>query len=276
MYGISTRASGDVAATDADLAFFTVKRVTGETVRPRDDAVNSLSCFGDQSMTALAPDRLAVDDDGVPATADRPTLDWPVVCPTDDRYRRTLRALVDRCTDASEDLRLTTVGLPGADWCRCDRCQRRFADSDHGSWASWRAAMLTDFVTGVADAVPGDLYLTVHPNPTPAALRERTGLDLTVLDDVVDAFVVPLCDPRYETSYWLESIASGFASVLDSPFVAQLLATEANRERLPAVTARVEPYAEHVVYGGDPDVVRWAVGNGSPRPSERETERPPV
>ena len=69
--------------------------------------------------------------------------------------------------------------------------------------------MITDFVAAVAARVPGQLYLTLHPDPYPGHLFERAGLDLAVLDELVDAFVVPLCDRSYETTDWLEITMSG-------------------------------------------------------------------
>ena len=273
MRGLSTRNPQDITQSTADLAFYTAKRVSGETVAPRADAINSLACFGDQSVADESPDRLAVDAAGTRATTAHSQLDWPMVCPTDDAYQGRLLELVDQCTSVSPDLRLTTVGFPTDDFCHCERCHRRFAESDTDDRLTWRASVVTEFVTAVAERVPGDLYLTVHPDPYPGTLRARTGLDLTTLDDVVDGFVVPLCDPRYETTYWLETIARGFATRLTSPVLAQLMATPDNRERLPAATTCVEPYADGVVYGGNSDVVRSIIQSSadSNEPNTSET-----
>jgi hypothetical protein len=111
--------------------------------------------------------------------------------------------------------------------------------------------MITDFVAAVAARVPGRLYLTLHPDPYPGHLFERAGLDLAVLDELVDAFVVPLCDRSYETTDWLEITTSGFASALDSPLAVQLSATHVDHSRLEAATKRVTPYAEQLILGGN-------------------------
>jgi hypothetical protein len=105
---------------------------------------------------------------------------------------RTVGESIDRCVGASDDVCLTTVGFPRAEYCHCERCTTTFAASDIDDWAARRASMITDFVAAVAARVPGRLYLTLHPDPYPGHLFERAGLDLAVLDELVDAFVVPL------------------------------------------------------------------------------------
>ena len=249
MDGITTRDPTAVEALDPAVAFYTVKRVDGGTVAPRADAVNSIACFGDSGTGRADPDRLAVDGAGEPATASRRGFSWDWVCPTDDDYRDGLLACVDDCVDASPDVRLMTVGFPGEAFCRCGRCDRRFEASEYEARADWRASTVTEFVESVAERVPGRLTLTAHPDPYPGSLTARRGVDLGTLDGVVDEVLVPLCDPSYATTYWLETIARGFAGAVESALTVQLSAP-ADRSRLGAAVNAVTPHADRVVVGG--------------------------
>ncbi|QLG64263.1 hypothetical protein [Halorarum salinum] len=250
MDGITTRDPAAVEALDAGVAYYTVKRVSGETVPPRADAVNSIACFGDAATGRSDPDRLAVDGDGEPAAATRPRFAWDWVCPTDDTYRDRLCSLVDRCVGASPDVRLMTVGFPGEGFCRCDRCERRFRRSDREDRTAWRASVVAGFVEHVAGRVPGRLTLTVHPDPYPGHLRTRRGVDLGRLCGVVDEVLVPLCDPEYATTYWLGSIARGFATAFEGDVTVQLSAAPSDPRRFDAAVRAVAPHADRVVAGG--------------------------
>lgn len=250
MHGVTTRDPDALDHAESGLAFFTVKRVSGEVVAPRADAVNSIACFGDARTAREHPDRVAVSETDIRAMADRPEFQWDWVCPTDQVYRDDLLATVDRCVDASPDLRLNTAGFPREPFCHCDRCDQLFEASEHDDRQAWRTDVVTSFVETVADRVPGDLYLTVHPDPYPGHLAARRGLDLDSLDDVVDGFVVPLCATTYETTYWLEILARAFDSTVDTPVTVQLSVTD-DEDELEAAIAAVSPHADQVVFGGD-------------------------
>ncbi|QLG28698.1 hypothetical protein HUG10_14620 [Halorarum halophilum] len=255
MDGITTRDPDAVEALDPAIAFYTVKRVDGETVAPRADAVNSIACFGDSGTGTDDPDRLAVDGVGEPATATRPGFDWDWVCPTDDAYRDRLLDCIDDCVAASPDVRLMTVGFPGEAFCQCEQCDRSFKESEYGDRVDWRAAVVTEFVESVAQRVPGNLTLTAHPDPYPGSLMRRRGVDLGALDDVVDEVLVPLCDPSYETTYWLETIARGFAAAVESRLTVQL-SVPSDRSRLDAAGRAVTPHADQVIVGGSRETLR--------------------
>ncbi|WP_313694638.1 hypothetical protein [Halorarum halobium] len=250
MDGITTHDPAAVDSLDPEVAHYTVKRVSGETVDPRADAINSVACFGDTATGRAEPDRLAVDADGDRASSARREFDWNWLCPTDEGYRDRIHDCVDRCVAASPDVRLLTVGFPGEGFCRCERCTALFDASEHEERTDWRAAVITEFVEDVADRVPGEFVLTAHPDPYPGHLRARRGLDLARLDEVVDGFLVPLCDPEYATTYWLETIARGFSTAVESPVTVQLSSTPSAKERFEAAAHAVAPHVERVVAGG--------------------------
>lgn len=254
MYGVTTRDPDALDGHEAGPAFYTVKRVSGTVVEPREDAVNTIACFGDAATAASDPDTLTVTASGIQASAARPEFVWDWLCPTNPEYRDALLSVVADCVEASPDVRLNTAGFAREQCCHCDRCDHLFETSDHDDRMAWRTATITSFIERVRDRVPGDLYLTVHPDPYPGQLARRRGLDLATLDDIVDAFVVPLCATTYETTYWLEIIARGFDAAVDAPLVVQLSATD-DPDDADAAVAAVTPYADEVVFGGDAEAL---------------------
>ncbi|MFC6726334.1 hypothetical protein ACFQE1_18600, partial [Halobium palmae] len=214
MYGVVTRNAGEVDWSTFERAFYEVKDVTGRPAEPLPNAVNMVSCFGDNRAAGDDPDLVPVNEAGEPANRDRDYFDWAYVCPTHGAYREGLLEIVEDCVDANDDVRLDDVGFPREGYCHCERCERLFDESDYEDWYDWRASVITGFVAEAASRVPGRTYLTLYPDPYPGHLYRRDGLDLGVLDDGDDVFVVPLYDTSYGTTYWLETVARGFQSAL--------------------------------------------------------------
>ncbi|GAB6879740.1 hypothetical protein JCM17823_20140 [Halorubrum gandharaense] len=259
-FGVLTSDPSAVDRIAPDLAYVFADEVSGDSRDPGPDAVASVACWGDTGLVERDPDRAAVDADGIPATPDHDRLQWGVVCPTDEAYRG---GLLDRIAELGSadaettagDVRLTTVGFPGASFCHCDRCDRRFAASDHEDRNAWRVETLTEFVADAADRVDGDLSVTLYPDPYPGNLQERTGLEPEALAPHVDGFHVPLCGPGYETIYWVESLARGFAgrtAKLDAELTIQLSAADTSEDRLVEVAELAAAHADHVVFGTYP------------------------
>lgn len=253
MYGVLT-SDPDLARSDVgDLVHYVAEEVSGRRRAPLDGATNAVACWGDTGTVRDDPGRAAVTVEGTRATPGAEGHHWGTVCPTDPDYRA---ALLDRieAVGAVGDVRLTTPGFPGDDFCRCERCERRFAESAHDDRVRWRTATVTRFVGDASDRVGGDLIVTLYPDPYPGNLRARAGLDPRALSAPADGFLVPLCSISYETTYWVESLARGFAAELadvDAPLAFQLSAAGAGVDRLVDVTRQVEPHADAVVYGTD-------------------------
>ena len=249
MYGILTDDPALVRNDTGDATYYLAEQVDGTRNEPLPDAVNSVACWGDTATVRDDPARAAVDADGTRATPDAAGHHWGTVCPTDPAY---CAALLDRIETAGEvgDVRLTTLGFPGETFCRCDRCERRFAASDAPDRDAWRAAVIEAFVRDAAARVEGDLIATLYPDPYD--LRRRTGLDTDALTPHVDGFLVPLCGGSYETTYWVETLARGFASELsscDADLTLQLSAGAVDTDRLVGLTRQVAPHADEIVYG---------------------------
>ncbi|SDY09117.1 hypothetical protein [Halopenitus persicus] len=260
MYGVVTRNADDVTIGEFDRGFYEVKDVTGRAAEPVANAVNMVSCFGDTAAADGDSGLVPVDDRGVPASRDRPEFEWTHICPTHPEYRRGILEMIEDCAAVAPDVRLDDVGFPREGYCRCDRCERLFAESDHDERADWRAATITDFVAAAADRIPGRTHLSVHPDPYPGHLRARSGIDLDAMADHVDEFVVPIYDTEYATTYWLETIARGFRSRLggdydvhgappETPFSVELYAADVDVDALIEATEAVEPYAKDVLFG---------------------------
>ena len=254
MYGVVTRNAEEVEKPEFGVGFYEVKDVTGRAAEPLPNATNMVSCFGDTAAADADPDLVPVDDEGTPATREQPYFDWSYVCPTHEAYREGLLEIVADCAAANPDVRLDDVGFPRAAYCRCDRCDRSFADSEFDDRFAWRAAEVTGFVADAAARVPGRTSLTLYPDPYPEHLHRRSGVDVTALAEHVDEFVVPLYDTAYATTYWLETIASGFESLLeptDTPFSVELYAVDVDLDDLVHAAEVAEAYAENVYFGYD-------------------------
>lgn len=258
-YGIVTRNESEVSWSEFDRAFYEVKDVTGRHTDPIASAVNMVSCFGDTATAEAQPELVPVDDDGRPATRERPYFDWGYVCPLATGYREGLKEVVGTCVGERADVRLDDVGFPRGEYCHCERCETAFAESHHDERVTWRAAVITEFVAEMRSIVPGDLSLTLYPDPYPGHLHERAGLDLDTLSDHVDEFVVPLYDTAYGTTYWLESLAAGFQDRLDAPLAIELYAVDVDVEALVHATEVAGAYAESVLFGYESGNARAAL-----------------
>lgn len=255
MYGILT-ADRDLARADfGDVTHVFADSVDGTRREPLAGVANSIACWGDTATVRDEPERAAVTADGTRATPDADGHHWGTVCPTDPDYRAALLERIER-VGAMGDVRLTTPGFPGASFCHCERCDREFAASDHEERDAWRTAVITDFIAAAAECVEGDLLATLYPDPYPGNLRERAGLEPSALAPLVDEFVVPLCDVGYGTTYWVESLARGFAHELEDlelDLTIQLSADGVDADRLVGLTQQLEAHADTIVYGTYPD-----------------------
>ena len=285
MYGVVTRNADEVEMEPFDLGFYEVKDVTGRAAAPLPNAVNMVSCFGDNAAASENPDLVPVDERGEPATRDRDYFDWAYICPTHSEYREGLLEIIEDCAAENEDVRLDDVGFPREGFCHCDRCERLFAESDREDWDDWRADVITEFVADAADRIPGRVLLTLYPDPYPGHLRARAGLDLDRLAEHVDEFVVPLYDTEYATTYWLETVARGFRSRLggdydvhgappETPFSLELYAVEVDVDDLIHAAEVAERYAKDVFFGYDANNAAAAVRRKDADSRDGEVHRP--
>ncbi len=259
MYGVVTRNAEEVNWKEFDRGFYEVKDVTGRSADPVPDAINMVSCFGDNAAADADPSLVPVDDEGRRATREQPYFDWAYICPSREEYREGLLEIIDDCADANGDVRLDDVGFPRAEYCHCEVCDERFEASEYDDRLEWRASVVTEFVEEAVEHVPGRVYLTLYPDPYPGHLYERAGLDLEALEAVVDEFVVPLYDMAYSTTYWLEVIASGFESALETPFSIELYAVDVDVDDLIHAAEVADAYGKDVFFGYEAGNARAAI-----------------
>ena len=268
MYGVVTRNAEEVTWDTFDRGFYEVKDVTGRAAEPVPGAVNMVSCFGDNAAADADPSLVPVDDAGNRATRERKYFDWAYICPSREEYHDGLLEIIDDCVEATEDVRLDDVGFPRAEYCHCEVCERKFAESEYDDRFAWRASVITEFVEKAVERIPGRVYLTLYPDPYPGHLYERAGLDLEALSKLVDEFVVPLYDTAYGTTYWLETIAKGFESALEAPFSIELYAVNVDVENLVKAMEVADHYGKDVFFGYEASNAQAAIRRK--RAEERE------
>ncbi|MFB6138631.1 MAG: hypothetical protein ABEJ42_09915 [Halobacteriaceae archaeon] len=259
MYGVVTRNAPELEWEGFDRAVYEVKAPTGRTAEPEAAGASAVSCFGDTATVEVRPELAQRDAAGRPATRERADFGWSSVCPTEPDYRAGVLETVADAAAASGDVRLDDVGFAGPAYCRCDRCDRLAAESDHDDRTAWRAATVSAFVADAAERVPGRLSLSVHPDPYPGHLRRHGGVDLAAVADDVDEVVVPLYDAHYDTTYWLDTLAAGFADRTDDlglELGVELYAADVDLDRLEAAAATVEPHADVTYFGYGADAGR--------------------
>jgi hypothetical protein len=259
MYGIVTRNEPELTWPEFDRSFFEMKDVTGRATEAAEDGINMISCFGDNAAVEGNPDVASINREGETATRDQPYFDWDYVCPTHEEYRRGLFEMIEDAAAVHGDVRLDDVGFAREEYCYCDRCNRLFENSEFDDRMAWRANVITEFVAQARDLIPGDLYMTLYPDPYPGHLYERSGIDLDALEPHVDEFVVPLYDRAYETTYWLETIASGFVDRLDTPLSVELYAVDVDIDNLIHAMEVADAYADAVLFGYDASTAQAAL-----------------
>jgi hypothetical protein len=247
MAGVVTRNAEELAWPEFESGHYEVKSATGQVEDPHPGSTSLITCFADTAAAETAPELVAVDSEGREATADHPDLDAGRVCPTADPYREGLLETIEDAAGVTPNVRLDEVGFPGPDFCHCERCERRFAESEHEHRADWRASVVSEFVAAARERVPGNLLLTLHPDPYPGHVRRYSGVDPRALP--ADGFVVPLYDTTYDTTYWVESLAAGFADELDVPLAVELFAAEPPVENLSEAYRVAAKHADTVLFG---------------------------
>lgn len=259
MYGVVTRNAEEVTWSEFDVGFYEVKDVTGRVTDPISGAVNMVSCFGDSAAAESNPELVPVNDAGDRATRELPYFDWSYVCPSRSEYADEVLDVIAACAGENAAVRLDDVGFPREAYCRCDTCEARFEDSGESDWWEWRASVIKEFVADAVDLIPGRVYFTLYPDPYPGHLYRRAGIDIDAIASLVDEFVVPLYDMAYETTYWLEVIASGFQDAVSIPFSIELYAVNVDVDKLVHATEVADEYAEDVYFGYDAASARAVV-----------------
>lgn len=270
MYGVVTRNEEELMWPEFDYGFYEVKDVTGRTTNPVEPGTNMISCFGDNKAAEADSSLVPVNDADELATRDRSYFDWDYICPSRDRYQEQLIEIIDDVASVNPDVRLDDIGFPRREYCVCDVCQEKFAESSHDDWFEWRSSIITDFVETAVEHIPGRVYLTLYPDPYPGHLYKRTGINIDAITPYVDEFVIPLYDLSYSTTYWLEIIASGFQTRIDNPISIELYAVNIETDNLVHATEVAQEYAKCVFFAYDAETARNTIETISHKDGTRE------
>jgi len=235
-------------------AFWETKDVGGARRRPEPGTIPMVSCFGDNRVAKRHPDWVQLGPDGARGTRDARYFDWDTLCPSrPEVFELALGWVTDALVDAPA-LRLDDVTFARSGYCTCAVCQQGAAERGMTAEA-WRQHVLVRFVTVVRERMGSrPLYLTLYPDPYPGHLEQQYGLAVDQLKPLVDAFVVPLYDIHYGTTYWLEVLAKGFYDRLSGhPWWAEVYALSVPTPALAKAAQVVSAYADGVLlaYGAD-------------------------
>jgi hypothetical protein len=190
-------------------AFFEVKDVGGAWHDPIAGTIPMVSCFGDNRVARAHPDWVQEGPKGLRAVRTERYFDWDALCPTRPEVQELARAWIRRAGAMGTGFRLDDVSYARDGFCQCAVC-RNEADARSLSLPDLHRAVLTEFVESVRQDIGHPVYFTLYPDPFPGHLESRYGLSLDALTERVDAFVVPLYDLAYTTTYWLEILVSAW------------------------------------------------------------------
>jgi hypothetical protein len=205
-----------------DYVFYEVKPSSGRLLKPLPKAWNVVNCFADNTVSQSKPELVATSkgERAVRGTVRHFLWDW--ICPSRMEYRNYLKEVIQEIvTHDIAGLRLDSVCYPREGYCDCPVClEKRRASGE--SLIEWRAHEIESFIREVRESVPCKLGLTIEPDPCYG--KERFGLDLERLTDIVDFISTPLY-MDYSIVYWLDIIANCFRRRISKPYFIELYAS---------------------------------------------------
>jgi hypothetical protein len=173
----------------------------------------------------------------------RSNLPFDYVCPTHLGYRQKVCEYLDSLS--KQDIPGVTLNLyhfADQDYCTCPRCTELRQKSGL-SWTEWRAKTVTDFLSEAKTHCKGTFAVEMFPDPVLA--KERFGIDLNAIAELVDYFHVPLSSRDYFTNYWVDTIVRDFVATLKKPVVVELSAEMPTDEKLDALLKTVSYISRH-------------------------------
>lgn len=240
--------------------FYEIKDVGGAWHDPVPDTIPMVSCFGDNRVARAHPDWVQMGPGGMRATRDAPYFDWAALCPTRPEVRTMALDWLAKSRPGPLGLRLDDVTYARDHFCQCPVCTAE-AGRRGVSLERLHQQILAEFVASVRARIPGPCYFTCYPDPYPGHLERRYGLDLEALAPHVDAWVVPIYDLAYSTTYWLEVLASAWRDRVAGTLLIELYGLKVPESALAKAIRVASAYADGVViaYASDLDqLVRLA------------------
>lgn len=231
-------------------AYYEVKGTTGVWHDPPASCIPMVSVFADERVARQHPEWIQVDKDLQKATRDSQYFDWTLLCPSWPEVRDQAWAAIHQAyRDSGENsVRLDDVNYAREGFCDCQACQT--AGSFHNDF---REETITSFIRRAHEMVP-HLEMTLYPDPYPLHLERRFGVNIKALEPYIDRWIVPLYDMHYQSTYWLEILASAFKDRLTKPFLIELYGLKVPEERLLKAARVAKAYADGVVIAYDNDL----------------------
>lgn len=232
-------------------AYYEVKGVTGIWHDVVPDAIPMVSVFGDNRLSQAHPQWIQIGPGGERATRSSRYFDWDALCPSQDAVFEQglswVRAAI-RPT-AVTTVRLDDVTYARENFCQCAVClgssRRRGL-----SLEEFRVERIAEFVAAAYQLGPR-LHMTLFPDPFPGHLERRFGIDVSRLAPYIDAFIVPLYDLHYATTYWLEVLAQAFQERLRSRWYVELYGLQVSEAALLHACQVASAYADGVIIAYD-------------------------
>jgi len=251
-FGVMTRFKSHAGAFP--VVFFETKGIAGAFIDPPAGTVPAISAFADEKVARSHPDWMQVGPGGERAERGGRYFDWSSLCPTRPEVFDLALSWAERAR-APGGLRLDDAHYARQGYCQCPVCLGAAGRAGVSLPALHRMRM-TEFVRQTRSRTEGPLYYTVHPDPYPGHLEGEYGVDVDVLQGLVDVFVVPIYDMAYATTYWVEVIASGFRDRLTKPFFVELYGLGVAEKALTHAAEVALHYADGLVVAYDPDTER--------------------
>jgi hypothetical protein len=253
-----------------DLHVYYSKWADGQVFPAAKEMQNDTTVFCDAKAIREDPSLVAMSNTGPALRKNRRSnLAFDFVCPTHPVYRAKALDYVESLNkETILGVTLNLYHFPDQEYCVCPRCVELWKQSGL-NWTQWRAQTVTEFLQEAKGRVKGTFAVEIYPDPVLA--KERYGLDLAAIGDLVDYFHVPLSSRDYLTNYWTIMLARDFAASLKKPVVVELSAEMPTDEKLDPLLKTVAYVSRHKVDAvlllvHDPEnarqVCRFAVQNG--------------
>jgi hypothetical protein len=227
-----------------DLHVYYSKWADGQVFPAAKGMQNDVTVFCDAKAIREDPSLVAMSNAGPALRKNRRSnLAFDFVCPTHPAYREKVLDYIESLSRQSiTGVTLNLYHFPDQEYCVCPRCVEQWKQSGL-NWTQWRAQTVTAFLREAKARVKGTFAVEIYPDPVLA--KERYGLDLSAIADLVDYFHVPLSSRDYLTNYWAIMLARDFAASLKKPVVVELSAEMPTDEKLDALLKTAAYVSRH-------------------------------
>ncbi len=229
-----------------DVHVYFSKWVDGQVFPAAKGMQNDVTVFCDAKAIREDPSIVSVSKVGPALRRNRKSnLAFDFVCPTHPIYRQRIFDYLDNVS--KQDIQGVTLNLyhfADQDYCTCPRCSEQHERSGL-DWTQWRAKTITEFLKEAKTHIKGTFAVEMFPDPVLA--KERFGIDLSAIAELVDYFHVPLSSRDYLTNYWVDTIARDFVATLKKPVVVELSAEMPSDEKMDALLKTIAYLSRHNV-----------------------------